>query len=85
VADLVAKIDFVLAFAVVREVGDSNRFFSEVQSVLRPHGRVLFAEPRGHVSERAFQQSLSIAEQSGLSRVDSPKIGRSHAVLLERV
>jgi len=84
VADLVAKIDFVLAFAVVHEVGDATRFFSEVQGVLRPHGRVLFAEPRGHVSERAFQESLSIAAQSGLAKLDSLKIPRTHAVVLER-
>ena len=84
VADLVAKIDFVLAFAVVHEVGDATRFFSEVQGVLRPHGRVLFAEPRGHVSERAFQESLSIAAQSGLAKLDSLNIPRTHAVVLER-
>ncbi len=84
VADLVARIDFVLAFAVVHEVDNATRFFSEVQSVLKPHGRVLFGEPKGHVSDRAFQDSLSIAEQSGLTKVDSLQIARSHAVLLER-
>jgi len=82
VADLAAEIDFVLAFAVVHEVGNVAGFFSEVQGVLKPKGRVLFAEPRGHVSERAFQESLSIAEHNGLQQVDSLKIARSHAVVL---
>jgi SAM-dependent methyltransferase len=85
VADLVSKIDFVLAFAVVHEVGKANRFFSEIQSVLKPLGRLLFAEPKGHVSERAFQESLAVAERNGLRKVDSLQITRSHAVLLERV
>jgi ubiquinone/menaquinone biosynthesis C-methylase UbiE len=85
VADLASQIDFVLAFAVVHEVGNASRFFSEIQSVLKPHGRLLFAEPRGHISERAFQESLSMAEHNGLRKVDSLQITRSHAVLLGRV
>jgi ubiquinone/menaquinone biosynthesis C-methylase UbiE len=84
VADLALSIDFVLAFAVVHEVGDASRFFGEVQSVLTPRGQVLFAEPRGHVSARAFQESLSVAKQNGLHQTESVKIARSHAVILER-
>jgi ubiquinone/menaquinone biosynthesis C-methylase UbiE len=84
VDDLAGKIDFVIAFAVVHEVGDAARFFSEVQSVLKPYGRVLFGEPRGHVPEPAFEESLSIAQRSGLTKVDTPKIARTHAVVLEK-
>ncbi len=84
VADLARKVDFVLAFAVVHEVGDAARFFGEVQSVLKPGGRLLFAEPKGHVSEHAFQESLSAAAHSGLRTIDSLRIARTHAALLER-
>ena len=83
--DLGLDIDFALAFAVVHEVDDATRFFREVHAALKPHGRVLFAEPSGHVSERAFQETLSFAEQSGLRNVDSAKIARSRAAILERV
>ena len=84
VADLALKMDFVLAFAVVHEIGDADRFFREVQSALKPGGRVLFAEPSGHVSEPAFQESLSLAGHNGLQRVDSLKILHSRAAVLER-
>lgn len=84
VADLGLEIDFALLFAVVHEVGDATRFFREVHDVLKPRGRVLFAEPRGHVSEQAFQDSLSAAEHSGLNMVGSLSIARSQAVILER-
>jgi ubiquinone/menaquinone biosynthesis C-methylase UbiE len=84
VDDLAGKMDFVLAFAVVHEVDSAARFFAEVQRVLKPGGRVLFGEPKGHVSEHAFQESLSIAAQSGLTKIDSLKIARTHAVVLER-
>lgn len=83
--DLTLQIDFVLAFYVVHEVGDAARFFGEVHGVLRHRGRVLFAEPRGHVSEREFQEALSVAEANGLRKVESLNIARSHAAILERV
>ncbi|MFH1219526.1 MAG: class I SAM-dependent methyltransferase [Candidatus Eisenbacteria bacterium] len=83
VADLAGQTDFVLAFAVVHEVGDRARLFSEIRGVLKVGGRVLFAEPKTHVSGRGFEESLSAAERSGLRQVDSPKIARSYAVLLE--
>jgi SAM-dependent methyltransferase len=84
VADLASTIDFVLAFAVVHELGDAARFFAEVQTVLTPRGRVLFAEPRGHVSDQAFQESLAVAMQNGLRKTESLKIVRSRAAILER-
>jgi len=83
VADLAGQIDFVLAFAVVHEVGDTSRLFSEIRGVLKPGGRVLFAEPKSHVSERGFEESVSAARRSGLGKVDSLKIARSYAALLE--
>jgi len=83
-ADLARTIDFILAFAVVHEVANATRFFGEIESVLTPRGRVLFAEPRGHVSEQAFQESLAVAKQNGLHKTESLKITRSHAAILER-
>jgi ubiquinone/menaquinone biosynthesis C-methylase UbiE len=83
VADLARTIDFVLAFAVVHEVGDAARFFGEVQSVLTPRGRVLFAEPRGRVSDRAFHESLAVAMQNALRKTEYLKIARSRAAMLE--
>lgn len=85
VDDLTGQIDLALAFAVVHEVGNKERFFSEIHDVLRPQGRVLFAEPAGHVNDAAFQQEVSVAERCGLKKVVSRKIVRSHAVVLEKV
>lgn len=84
VADLVLTIDFVLAFAVVHEARNADRLFKEIQSALKPRGRVLVAEPRGHVSERAFRKTLSVAEHDGLVEIESLKIWGSHAAILER-
>lgn len=84
VADLAGQIDFVLAFALVHEVPDTARFFSEIGTGLKPGARVLVAEPRGRVTEAAFRESVAVAESGGFVVVDSPKISRSHAVVLRK-
>ena len=80
--DLERKIDFALAFAVVHEVPDAKRFFSEIHASLKCGGLFLFAEPTGHVTKEGFDRSLSLATAAGLTLHDSPVIRRSHAGLL---
>ena len=84
VDDLAGRIDFAVVFAVVHEVGDSSRLFAQIRAALKPAGRVLFAEPKGHVTEPAFRKSIAAAEAQGFRSVGSPHILRSHAVVLEK-
>ena len=60
------KLDFVLLFAVVHEVPDKKRLFSDLHKMLKPGGKILFSEPRGHVSPADFEKSLQLARESGL-------------------
>jgi cyclopropane fatty-acyl-phospholipid synthase-like methyltransferase len=83
-ADLKDEVDFVLAYAVVHEVPDAADFFSEVYESVRQGGRVLVAEPKGHVSDVDFEKTVAVAERSGFSQVGSPPIRRSHGVLLAK-
>ncbi len=82
--DFAGQIDFALAFALVHEVPDPPRLFGEIADTLKPHGRLLVAEPKWHVSAADFDASVSLAEQNGFEVVDRPRIARSRAVLLER-
>lgn len=84
VDDLAGRIDFALAFAMVHEVGDPGRLFAQIRAALKPAGRLLFAEPKGHVTSGAFGKSVATAEAEGFRLRGSPHIARSHAVLLER-
>ncbi len=83
--ELKEKIDFALASAVVHEVPDAAVFFSEIHDTLKPTARFLVAEPKGHVSEKDFEVTISIAEENGFKVIDKPKVGKSRVVLLERV
>ena len=82
--DLEETADFVLAFAVVHEMPDVSSFFSQVYAVLKQNGRLLIAEPKGHLKEGAFEQTLSSGEKHGFKIIGQPKIGQSRTVLLEK-
>lgn len=77
-------VDFALASAVIHEVTDPAGFFSEVYDALKPAGRLLVIEPRGHVSEKNFDRAVSLAEEIGFRAVDRPPIRRSRTALLEK-
>jgi ubiquinone/menaquinone biosynthesis C-methylase UbiE len=82
VTDLAGQVDVALALHVVHEVPDATGFFAEIAASLKPEGKLLFVEPRGHVSADAFAASLAVAEQVGFRVVDRPHIRRDPAALL---
>ena len=67
------RADFVLAYYMVHETPDQNRFFQQVRKVVKPTGRILIVEPPFHVSRKQFSQTLGYAEQAGLTVVERPK------------
>lgn len=84
VRDLEEKADFILAFAVVHELPDSGRFFTETAPVLKAGGTFLLAEPSGHVSEARFAEELDQARRAGLVVESNPVIRGNHAAVLKR-
>lgn len=82
--DVAEEVDFALAYAVVHEVPDASKFFSEAYGSIKPSGRLLLAEPKGHVSEEDFEITIAAAKQSGFSVVGDPEIRRSRTTLLEK-
>jgi len=84
ISDLNNQIDFALAFAVVHEVPDIQRFFSQVYPVLKPDAKLLVVEPKGHVSESDFTTTISIAEKAGFIKMKRPSIFRSRSIVLQK-
>jgi ubiquinone/menaquinone biosynthesis C-methylase UbiE len=81
-SDLHAGIDFVLASAVVHEVPDPERFFSEIHAVLKPGGMFLVLEPRGHVSVHSMEENIARARSAGFAEAGRPRVNMSRTVLL---
>jgi ubiquinone/menaquinone biosynthesis C-methylase UbiE len=84
VSDLAGEIDFALAFALVHEVPDKGHLFAEIYNAMKPTGKLLLAEPRGHVSKPDFERTVSLAQSRGFIVTGSLEIRRTHAVLLQR-
>lgn len=76
-------VDFILAFWMVHEVPDTDIFFRQLRSCLKPDGRILIAEPKFHVSLKRFQEILVSAEESGLNLCETPQIRFSRSVVLK--
>jgi ubiquinone/menaquinone biosynthesis C-methylase UbiE len=82
--DLDGQIEFVLAFAVVHEVPDKERLFSEIHRSMKQGGRLLIAEPAGHVSREEFAKTVSLAQLSGFEEIPGPMIKRSRVILFQK-
>jgi 2-polyprenyl-3-methyl-5-hydroxy-6-metoxy-1,4-benzoquinol methylase len=76
--------DFALAFWMVHEVPGPEAFFAQLRSRIRPGGRLLIAEPRLHVTGRAFDATLDAAYRSGWSSGERLQIALSRARVLSR-
>jgi ubiquinone/menaquinone biosynthesis C-methylase UbiE len=84
VDDLHGKVDFALVFAMVHEVPRPDLLFQDLAAAVKPGGRLLFAEPSGHVDPPAFEKSLGLARDVGFSVQSRPVISRSHGAVLIR-
>jgi ubiquinone/menaquinone biosynthesis C-methylase UbiE len=78
------NVDFVLAFYMVHEVPNQERFFDEIGSIVKPNGQVLVVEPPFHVSEKAFEKTIRTAQGAGFQPAARPKLLLSKAVILQK-
>ena len=71
--------DLALAFWMVHEVQQIERFVHEIYTLLKPGGKFLLVEPKVHVPPELFQQINASAVQSGFVVLEQPRIALSHA------
>jgi ubiquinone/menaquinone biosynthesis C-methylase UbiE len=78
------KVDFALAFWMAHETPDEHNFLKQVHAILKQSGKLLLAEPKGHVTFSEFKKTLDTAQELGFTLIDSPVISLSHAAVLEK-
>lgn len=83
-SDLAGTVDCAIAVAVVHEMPSAGSFFKESAAALKKGGRLLLAEPAGHVTEADFEEELKLAGDGGLTLIERPTIRRSRAALFEK-
>jgi ubiquinone/menaquinone biosynthesis C-methylase UbiE len=77
------RIDLALAIHVMHEVPDSDRLFAQIFKALKPGGRLLLKEPKGHVSVDEFRETVAEAGRAGfIGSLDGA--GQSRFCLLSR-
>jgi len=77
------NVDFVLAFYMVHEVPDKAALFQQLRIVLKKNGKLLLVEPKlFHVSRPEFESTLAVAEKTGFTVSQGPKLLLSWSAIL---
>ena len=79
VDDLSGAVDVVLAFHVIHELPSGHPFFKEVAAVLKPGGKLLVVEPKGHASDAEFTRTKEATLAAGLVIIDEPRVRSARA------
>jgi hypothetical protein len=68
---------------MLHEVPDTLGFLKQISTFLKSGGKLLIAEPKGHVSRSRFAEMVTVAEKTALRLQVYPKIRFSHAAVLQ--
>jgi ubiquinone/menaquinone biosynthesis C-methylase UbiE len=77
-------VDLAVAIHSIHELPDIEQGLRQVAAALRPGGRLLLIEPRGHVSKATWEYELAVAQALGLAVTRRPSLRRRYAAGLER-
>jgi ubiquinone/menaquinone biosynthesis C-methylase UbiE len=80
--NIAEKFDFVLLFWMFHEVKNKDAFTKEIKALLNKTSKILMVEPKFHVTEKGFSESLSVFQKIGIDVVEYPKVGFSRSVVL---
>ena len=78
------SVDFVLAFYMIHELANQDDTFSELNGILKPHGRLLIIEPNFHVTKRDFQNMIIRLEKAGFKTIKKSKSFFNRSVLVQK-
>lgn len=84
--NLKEKVDFILAFYMVHEVPNKDKFFETMGNILNEKGELLIVEPKFfHVSKKEFDITLGKAENAGFKSTKGPRLPFSFSAILTKV
>jgi ubiquinone/menaquinone biosynthesis C-methylase UbiE len=78
------RADLAVVVHMLHEVPDPERLLADLFSALRPGGRLVILEPKGHVSASAFAESVRRAEVLGFKPTGEPVGGRGPGAVLRK-
>ena len=78
------SFDLALTMYVVHELPDAKAGLAHVVACLKPGGKLLIAEPKGHVTKEAFAAELQHLADLGMTPLPAPTVRRGHIALLAK-
>lgn len=77
------KVDFIILFYMLHEVPNKFATIRELKSLLRPDGKILWVEPKIHVTGKEFDNMESIFTELGFRVYSRPKVFFSRSAILK--
>jgi ubiquinone/menaquinone biosynthesis C-methylase UbiE len=81
-SDIADCADFAIAFNVVHEIPDQERFLREIYDLVKANGTLFLSEPKGHITAQQFAETRSAAQALGFKMISAPYIRREHTCVL---
>ena len=78
------NVDFILAFYMIHEVPDRDKFLKQLFSILKPDGKMFIVEPKIHVSPKAFESMVEYLTTNGLEILERPKVFFSRTIVIRK-
>ena len=78
------KLDFALAFWMVHETPDISDFLKQIYALLKPDGVLFLAEPKHHISQKDFEETIKSVQKIGFQIFSKPEIMMSRTVVLSK-
>ena len=69
---------------MVHEAPNQRRLLGEMHACLKPGGKLLVAEPKLHVSGKAFAETAAVAKDLGFQAVEEPRVHGCRTVVFEK-
>lgn len=82
--DLAGEAELVTLFNVIHETMYPRRFLSECTESLKPGGVLFIAEPRGHVTDDEFGDTIDIVRELGMETATAPHVWKSRTAVFTR-
>ena len=83
-ADHEGTVDLAVALHTLHELPDIEGGLRQIAAALKPAGRLLVIEPRGHVSDATWDYEIETARHLGLDVGRRLNLRRRYAALLEK-
>lgn len=80
--DYRGRIDLITAMNILHEVEDISGFLSQSRELLKPNGKLLVMEPRGHLTPDNFAAELECSHRAGFRELTSPPYHRKRFTAL---